>query len=334
MALSTAEVREVGGIVSQLRPHRSLVLEKLESMAGPAPRQPGNSRRNAALALLPDDPAHAEYLVNRIVREDAHPHEISVIRKALFEHGKPSLLTPRLWRLWEEQRESSPLNLGAAGALAFFNPEHPRWVELGATIAAELVSKSPSLIGDWREVFQPVQQWLVGPLRAIFADVGRPRERALALSLLLDFAVHPGNSDRDQDLAELIGDANPKEFLAIRGALEDPKKAVPVLLAKLDHQEPPEEGTERRRGRIAACLIVLGSADRAWSLLGSGFQGNPAGRTELIHDLEAYGVAASDVAARLSVETDARARRALILRSENTRPRACRRRSAASWRSS
>jgi len=314
VALSAAEVREVDGIVSLLRPLRSLVLEQLESMARPAPRRAGNTRRNAALALLPDDPAQAEYLVDRIVREDAHPHEIRVIRQALFDHGQPSLLTPRLWRLLEERRESSPPNLGAAGALAFFNPEDPRWVELGAPIAAELVSKSPSLIGDWREVFQPVQRWLVGPLRAILGDVGRPRERALAFSLLHDFAVHPGNSGRDRDLAELIGDATPEEFLkAIRGDLEDPRKAVPVLLAKLDNQEPPGERTARRRGRIAACLIVLGSADRAWPLLGSGFQDDPGARTELIHDLAAYGVAARDVAACFAVETDAGARRALIL---------------------
>jgi len=313
VALSAAEVREVGGIISQLRPLRSLVLETLESMARPGPRQAGNTRRNAALALLPDDPVQAEYLVDRIVREDAHPHEISVIRQALFEHGQPNLLAPRLWRLLEERRESSPPNLGAAGALAFFNPEDPQWVELGAPIAAELVSKSPSLIGDWREVFQPIQQWLVSPLRAIFGDVGRPRERALADSLLLGFAVHPGNSNRDRDLAELIGDATPEEFPAIHRALEDPNKAIPVLLAKLDHQEPPDEGRARRRGRIAAGLIVLGSADRAWPLLRSDFRGEPGARTELIHDLAAYGVAARDVAARFSIETDARARRALIL---------------------
>jgi len=313
VALAAAEVREVGGIVRQLRPLRSLVLEKLESMARPAPRQPGNTRRNAALALLPDDPAQAEYLVERIVGKDAHPHEISVIRQALFEHGRPSFLIPRLWRVLGERRESSPPNLGAAGAMAVLSPQDPRWVELGAPIAAELVSKSPSLIGDWREVFQPVQRWLVGPLRAIFGDVGRPRERALAFSLLLDFAVHPGNSDLDRDLAELIGDATPEEFRAIRGHLENPRKAVPVLLAKLDNQGPPDEGRARRRGRIAACLIVLGSADRAWPLLGSGIQGDPGARTELVHDLVAYGVAARDVAARFSVETDARARHALIL---------------------
>ena len=182
------------------------------------------------MALLADDPAHTEYLVDRIAREDVHPHEICVVRHALLEHDRATLFAPRLWRLVAERAESTAPNLGAAGTLASFAPNDPRWVKLAGPIAAELVTKSPSLIGEWREVFQPVQRTLVGPLRAIFGDSARPRERALAFGLLFDFAVHAGNSERDRDLAELIADANPNEFLAIRQALEDRGQAVGVLL--------------------------------------------------------------------------------------------------------
>jgi formylglycine-generating enzyme required for sulfatase activity len=184
---------------------------------------------------------------------------------------------------------------------------------LAAPVAAELVARSPSTIGDWRKVFQPVQHTLVGPLRAIFGDITRPRERALAYSLLVDFAVEPGNLSRDQDLAELIADASPEEFRAIHGALEDRRKAVPVLLANLDQQAPSEDVRARRRGRVAACLIVLGEPGRAWPLLGGMIPDEAGERTELIHDLAAYGVPAREVAARLLADTDRTARRALIL---------------------
>ena len=142
------------------------------------------------------------------------------------------------------------------------------------------------------------------PASRIFGDVGRPSERALAGSLLRDFAVHAPDLVRDRDLAELIGDATPEEFLVIRRALEDPRKAVPVLLAKLDNPPLADEVWARRRGRIGACLIVLGAADRAWTLLGSGLRDDPGARTEMIHDLAACGVAPRDMAARLSIETD------------------------------
>ncbi len=313
VALSTAEVREVGEIIHQLRPLRWLVLEKLKSMAQPGPAPQSNKRRNAALALLADDPAHTQYLVDRIMREDVHPHEICVVRRALLEHDRMSLLAPRLWRLLVDRAGSAPPNLGAAGALASFAPDDPRWVEFGGPIAAELVSKSPTLIGDWREVFQPVQRTLADPLRAIFGDIARPRERALAFSLLFDFAVHPGNSSRDRDLAELIPDTNPDEFLAIRRAMEDRGQAVAVLLGSRDQQESADETMARRRGRVAACLIVLQSPDRAWQLLRDTSAGDLGDRTELIHDLAAYDVPADAIADRLVVETDASARRALIL---------------------
>ena len=220
---------------------------------------------------------------------------------------------PRLWRLVAERAESTAPNLGAAGTLASFAPNDPRWVELAGPIAAELVTKSPSLIGEWREVFQPVQRTLVGPLRAIFGDIARPKERALAFGLLFDFAVHAGNAERDHDLAELIGDANPDEFLAIRRALADRGQAVAILQGKLDRKEQFNETTARRRGRMAACLIVLQSPERAWNLLRNAPPQDPTERTELIHDLAAYGAPASVVADRLLVETDASAHRALIL---------------------
>ena len=313
VALSAAEVREVGGIVRQLRPLRSLVRHRLESMARPGSLKQANTRRNAALALLAEDRSQAEYLVERIVSADVHPHEVSVIRQALSENGQTSLVAPRLWRLlWHPNVQIRP-NLGAAGALAFFRPEDRRWDELGTPISDELVSSSPSLIGDWREVFQPVQRSLLHPLRTIFGDGARPTAAALANSLLVDFAIQPGNPARDRDLAEMIGDARPEQFPAIHRALANPARAIPVLLANLENLDATNKGGARRRGRIAACLIVLGSPDRAWPLLASGFQGDPGARTELIHDLMAYGVPAREVAARLSVETDARGVRALIL---------------------
>jgi len=174
-ALRTAEVGKVRGIASRLRPLRSLVLERLRSMAQPGSPESGPTRLNAALALLLVDPSQVEYL------------------------------------------------------------------------------------------------------------------------------------------AELIGDASPDEFLEIRRALGDPGKAVPILLAKLDHQEPPTETSVRRRGRIAAALIVLGAPDRAWPLLARGRSLDPGVRTELIHDLAAYGVDPRELAGRLSVEADAAARGALVL---------------------
>ena len=314
MALSAAEVNQVESLVNQIRPLRPLVLERLRSMAWPGASEFGNSRRNAALALLPDDPSQADYLVGRIIREDVSADEIAVIRQALLENRQASHLTPGLWRRLSEGRRSGSPILGVAGALALFAPSDRRWVELGPPIAAELVAKDPLLIGAWRNVFQPVHQWLVGPLRAIFSDIGRPRERALAYSLLVGFAVQAGNTARDEELAELSPDADPAEFRKkILGDLRDLKKAVATLLPKLEERAAPDADTARRRGRIAAALIRLGAADRAWPLIRRGGEDDPGVRTELSHALAAYEVPLRDVVDRLAFEKDVSAHRALIL---------------------
>jgi formylglycine-generating enzyme required for sulfatase activity len=282
-------------------------------MARPGAPEPSSVRRNAALALLPDDPSRAGYLVDRLLREDVRPGEIAVIRQALARQGQANLLTRRLWTLVAERHGSEVPNLGAAGALALFAPGDSRWVELGPPITAELVSRGPLLIGDWRQVFQPVQRHLIGPLRAIFADFSRPRERTVSGSVLLDFALQPGNSARDEDLAELIPDADPEEFRTILRGVGNRRRAATVLLSKLVGPPASDEQSARRRGRVAAALITLGAPDSAWPLLRRSGDDDPGARTELIHDLRAYGVPWDIVAARLLVETDASARRALIL---------------------
>jgi formylglycine-generating enzyme required for sulfatase activity len=313
-ALQTAEVTQVTAIVEELLPLRSIVLERLRSITRAA--APGRSRRNAALALVSDDPSQAEYLLGRIVQEDVDPREISVVRQFLFDHQRGSIPEPRLWQVLEEGRGRGSPNLGAAGVLALYCPDDPRWVEFATPIASALVLKAAPAIGDWREVFQPIERRLLGPLRAIFGDVRRPREtRSLAVSLLLlhDFAVQPDNPARDRDLAELIGDANPDEFLVIRRALIDPQTAAAELLKKLQGEGPFDEIAARRRGRIATALVVLRAPDRAWPLLARNRSADVAVRTEMIHDFAAYGVDPGVLAARLAVETDTAARRALVL---------------------
>jgi formylglycine-generating enzyme required for sulfatase activity/tRNA A-37 threonylcarbamoyl transferase component Bud32 len=318
VALKAADVSEVSGIVRQLEPLRPLVLGRLKTMAqgGAAETETAtvSARRNAALALLGDDPAQAEYLIERILRESARPREIKVVRLALFDHGRAGILEPRLWRLLRDRRAPAALNLGAAGVLAQFCAHDLRWGELAQPIAEALVQKGPLTIGEWREVFQPIDRALLGPLRAIMGDVSRSSQaRALAATLLRDFAEQPGNSDRDRDLAELIGDTSPEEFPDILRALGDPRNAVKVLLPKLDQPGPFDETSARRRGRIAATLIVLGAPDRAWPMLARGPTHDVNVRSELIHDFAVYGVDPALLVKRIAAENDTAARRALVL---------------------
>jgi len=194
-------------------------------------------RLHATLALLPVDPTQVEYLVDRLLQEDAppRPDELIVIRKALFDTSHAELLKPQLWVLLEKNREElNERQFRAAGTLALFAPQDPRWPALSQSVAAKLVRENLLLIGAWREVFQPVYGVLLGPLRAIYGDRSHPEQRERAASLLFEFAIQPDNPHPTEDLVELIGEADLSLFRRILDTIPERTRAVALLAAKLD----------------------------------------------------------------------------------------------------
>jgi hypothetical protein len=270
-ALATAEIREVPGIIEQLQPDRHLVLDCLRTLAQTDPTDPAGQRRrlHAALALLPDDPTQAKILAERLRQADARPDELTVIRRALQDHGQAAPLTPRLWDLLRptETELSDPQQLRAAGALALFDPKNPRWPALGPPMAAKLVRENPLLIGGWREVFQPVNGVLAGPLRAIYGHRDRPEERALAFTLLFEFATRADNPRQPEDLADLFAEADPAQFRQILGQITDRQRAIARLESQLGPPARFDDVRARRQGQMATALVILGRAERVWPLL-------------------------------------------------------------------
>jgi hypothetical protein len=314
-ALATAEIREVPGIIQQLQPDRLLVLDRLRTLARTDPTDPAGQRRrlHAALALLPDDPTQADVLAVRLQQADARPDELIVIRQALLDHGHAAALTPKLWALLRPTgTELTDPQLRAAGALALFDPKEPRWPALGPPMAAKLVQENPLLIGGWRVVFQPVRGVLDEHLRTIYGHRDRPEERALAYTLLFEFATQPDNPGRPEDLAELVAEADPTQFHQLLELLRaDRPRAIARLASKLEKPARFDDVLARRQGRVATALAALGAAERVWPLLKHG--DDPSVRTELIHNLGRFGVDPDVVIARLRSEPEVSARRALIL---------------------
>jgi formylglycine-generating enzyme required for sulfatase activity len=271
-------------------------------------------RLHAALALLPVDPTQVEYLVDRLLQEGApsRPDELIVIRKELFDNSHAEMLKPRLWVLLETNREElTESQFRAAGTLALFAPQDPRWPALGPSVAAKLVRENPLLIGAWREVFQPVCGVLVEPLRAISGDRSHLEQRALAFSLLFEFAIHPDNPHPTEDLVELIGEADPPLFRRILATIPERARAVALLAAKLDRPARFDDVLARRQGQMATALALLGESERIWPLFKH--TDDPRARTELIHDLAWFRADSRLVIERLKTEPDISARRALVL---------------------
>ncbi|MGC8638955.1 MAG: SUMF1/EgtB/PvdO family nonheme iron enzyme [Isosphaeraceae bacterium] len=314
-ALSTAEVRAVPRIVDMLGPDRSLVRDRLESLLGDHATATAAGRLGAALALLADDSSRAQSLVARLVLSQTSPEEVLVIRQGLHRNNALQAFVKLLIAaLPSPSRPLDDAALRRLGALALADPHWGGWREFAGPIAAKLVQVNPSEIAAWREVFQPVSGALHGPLFDIYAGRSTDEPKALAFSLLFEFACQADQGQRPEVLAQLLADARPGQFGQILSRLtstEDRASAIAVLLPALNVPAQHDLILAERQARQAAALFVLGRPELLWPLLAH--RDDPSLRTELIHVLPDYRLDPAILIERLKVEGDLSARRALIL---------------------
>ena len=177
----------------------------------------------------------------------------SVLRDAL----KPHRADPRrlkLWSILDAAKAGDTRLLPAAGALALYEPESPRWADLGGKVAQALVTVNPVFLGPWLDALRPVRTKLTAPLTAIFRDKARPEtEHEIATSTLADYAA-----DDPTLLADLLMDADPKAYLSLFPlAQRRAEKTVPAFQAELgktalfDWNDRPIEATWTTPGRRA-----------------------------------------------------------------------------------
>src|SRR5262249_57458235 len=100
-------------------------------------------RVHASLALLRVDPTQADYFGRRLL--GIAPAELPVLRAALEPHR--SRLIPSLWTELEKAKPGDPGLLTSAAALALYDPDGPRWSDLGGKVAEALVKVNPIFLG-------------------------------------------------------------------------------------------------------------------------------------------------------------------------------------------
>lgn len=184
-ALVHADVARVPDIVRQMRDNRRwidplLARRWVEAVDG------SPEKRHLAMALLNSDPTQLDYLYGELLAASAD--QFPILRDFLAGH-QPQLHD----RLWDTLRgkDSDPRRrrLRAAAALAAFEPRDPRWNEVAAAVADQLVAVNLADIGIWQQAFRPVGDRLATPLSRIMVDAGQTElARSLATSLVVDYA--------------------------------------------------------------------------------------------------------------------------------------------------
>jgi formylglycine-generating enzyme required for sulfatase activity len=233
-ALRSIETKEVPRTTADLDGLRRWADPMLRRMLRGA-TEDSRERLHASLALLPVDDSQVAYLSGRLVASPPGrtlpPGDLPVIRSALAPHRAE--LTPGLWGALEAAEPGAPGLLPAAAALAVYDPDDPRWRDLGGKVARALVTVNPALLGPWLDALRPVRDRLAEPLDAIFRDRSRPEtETAMATGILADYAA-----DEPTRLADLLMDAQPKSFRTLFDVARRSAEAVlPVLEAELEKE--------------------------------------------------------------------------------------------------
>jgi formylglycine-generating enzyme required for sulfatase activity len=298
-SLRAAGTTDAPPVIKQLAGYRRWADPRLRRMFRDSDES-SRDRLHASLALLPVDPAQADYLGRRLL--GVAPAELPVLRAALEPHR--SRLTPTLWTELEKARPGDLGLLTSAAALALYDPDGPRWSELGGKVAEALVQVNPVFLGHWLDALRPVRTKLAAPLERIFVKGGGSEtEHELATSILVDYAA-----DDPDRLASLLMTADPKAYLAFFPIAErQAEKVLPLFSAQLAESRTAREADgvseqckdERaeRQARAAVTLVRLGHPGDVWPSLCH--SADPRLRSFIVNWLRPLGADPMTIAAAL-----------------------------------
>ena len=294
--LVSADVADVPGIVDKLSAFRRwadpLLADRLIH-AEPASKE----WLRVALASLPTDENLTNRLANRLL--EAPPEEILVMRKALLP--QKDLILPRFWNELENAQGDIGRRFRAAGALALYEPNSPRWRASDfQQLAAHLVKENPLTLDKWSECLRPIRTKLIGPLLDVFrrADLAESG-RFVATTLLVEYA-----HDQPDVLAKLATEADAAQFRVVFPALlANRAEATGVLLTLLAQSPMAEDETSRIqsgqiRAKAALALIRLGVRQPAFTVFH--FERDPEALSQFVVRAKDFGLVPDELCESLN----------------------------------
>jgi serine/threonine protein kinase/formylglycine-generating enzyme required for sulfatase activity len=317
--LLVATIAQAPDVISEIEGYRHWADPLLKKWNEEA-RAGSPEKLRLSLALLPVDPAQADYLCEHLLSHTKkNPEVVPILRNALFSERKA--LTERLWAAVEQPgRTEEGRRLRAAALLALYDPDSPRWQKYSDAVTEDLVSenwKNWSIFGLWLEAFRPVRGHLLPPLSKVFRDRRKERsavERTSATNILVEYAA-----DQPEVLADLLMDADEEQFALLFPKLREHGESARILLEReLGKDITPsnadakaKDGLAQRQANAAVALLKMGGADRVWPLLKH--HPDPSVRSYLIHRLGPLEADPLTLIHRVALEKNLEIRRALFL---------------------
>jgi formylglycine-generating enzyme required for sulfatase activity/predicted Ser/Thr protein kinase len=322
--LKEAPISQVPAIIREQEDYRRRAEPRLRRLLlEPAPAQ---EELRVRLALWPADPEQSEPLKLALLK--AQPPEVRAICELLSSVPQKQQFTQSLWQTMyaleaepdpskgqREQRlkERRDQRLRVACALAALDPNSPDWEKVTTAVAESLLANDIVFLRDWLDGLRPIRQLMLKPLCRSFRDKDKVAERLVAANILADYAA-----DQVKVLADLIMDADTGQHEVLFPKLLIVREQAIDLMKEVLKSQSPATATEaakdtlaHRQARAAVVLLKLGHAEPTWRL----FQHSkdPSIRSLLLHELGPLQADPQVLIARLRVEPEVSAKRALIL---------------------
>ena len=172
--LLEANLADVPAIIGQIGVHRRwtdpLLWREHERAAEDSP-----ARLHTALALLPIDGGLLDLVYDRLVQ--AAPGDFPILRDALLPYRRE--MSARL----SDDAGSAGVDgrvLRTAGALARYEPDHPRWGSIRDNVTRVLTGVSPEALGVWKDALATRPRRAARPAGRDLPRPGGRRAPALA----------------------------------------------------------------------------------------------------------------------------------------------------------
>ena len=324
-SLMAANTPDVENLVKELNKYRQWTIPQLEKVVNDSGSE-SKVKLHANLALVGEDPAKVDYLVDRLLT--GKTEEVAIIVRFLSKYK--DRLNEQLWQTVKSGNDRERIR--AAAALATYAPENEEWLEVNSDVVKVLVSVHSVESKQWIDLLRPVRAQLVGALEARYQDRSRNRdaERPLAALALSDYL-----NDNPQKIADLILLAdNAQEFLPLLQSLRihqelatqalwkllrsPPSDANPSALPGLLRNLAPKSDTSdikdilwKKQANTAICLLELGERQAFWPLIKQSI--DPSLRSFFIDRLARLGADFKTLADCLVQETDPSIQQALLL---------------------
>lgn len=221
--LLKAEIGNVPEILAKLEGYSEHALPLLRAKHTDAAAG-SPEKLHSALALLPA-PEQVDYVYRQLL--EAPAPSVAVLCKVLEPHK--SELLERLWTVARSPGQGNDQQrLRAAAVLAAFDPADPRWNRIADRIAQDFIALAAVDLANWIDLFRPVRENLIDPLRGIFKDTnGGQVARSKAAHYLASYV-----SDNVAILSDLLMDADPKQFGILYPRAENRRQEISKLLVE------------------------------------------------------------------------------------------------------